>query len=55
MEIKKCHLAAAIKKNPILKKMIHSDFGGSVIVRIRYDETVAVHDGNKPVLHMGKQ
>lgn len=54
MKTKKCHLAAAIKNNPILRKLVHSDFNGSFIVRIRYDKTVAVHDGNKSVLHMGK-
>ena len=46
MEIKKCHLAAAIKKNSLLRKLVHSDFNfnESIIVRIRYDETVTIHD-----------
>ncbi len=54
MEIKKCHLAAAIKKNSILRKLIHSDFSGSFIVRIRYDKPITIHDSNKPFLHIGK-
>ena len=54
MEIKKCHLAAAIKKNSLLRKLVHSDFNESIIVRIRYDETVTIHDSNKSFLHMGK-
>jgi len=47
MKIKKCHLAVAIKKNPLLRKLIHSDFNGAIIVRISYDTTTLIDGGGR--------
>ena len=56
MSMKKCrHVAALIKKNPLLKEILQADFSDdSVTIRIEFDPAEAIQDGSKFALNIRK-
>ena len=57
MSMKKCrHVAALIKKNPLLKEILQADFSDdSVTIRIEFDPAEAIQDGSKFALNIRKK